>query len=124
MRLSEQSLKESADEIDMGTQYHLSRYAYLYEHTMVQDGLTISPIGFEDGESRVSLHHRLLVPDGFRPGSRRTWVEIPRGINRQPGGFQDLYATLLFSVRNERQQGAEPDWSRGGAGKSSPNCPM
>lgn len=43
------SLKESADELDLGTQYHLSRYSYLFENTLVSDGLTISPVGMEDG---------------------------------------------------------------------------
>lgn len=44
-----QSLKESVDELDLGTQYHLSRYAYLFESTLVTDGLTISPVNIEDG---------------------------------------------------------------------------
>lgn len=37
------SLKESLDEIDLGTQFHLSRYAYLFENLLVNDGLTVSP---------------------------------------------------------------------------------
>lgn len=37
------SLKESSDEVDNGTQYHLLRYAQLYEHMLVQDGITIAP---------------------------------------------------------------------------------
>jgi Rho GTPase-activating protein RGD1 len=44
-----QTLKESADEADLGTQYHLSRYAYLFEHVLVNDGLTVAPLGIEDG---------------------------------------------------------------------------
>jgi len=39
-----QSLKESLDEIDLGTQFHLGRYSYLFESLLVNDGLTISPI--------------------------------------------------------------------------------
>ncbi|KAK1922699.1 hypothetical protein DB88DRAFT_496005 [Papiliotrema laurentii] len=38
-------LKECADELDMGTQYHLSRYAFLYESTLVSDGTILNPIG-------------------------------------------------------------------------------
>ncbi|KDN46778.1 GTPase activating protein [Tilletiaria anomala UBC 951] len=37
------SLKESAEEIDNGTQYHLMRYAFLYESLILSDGMAISP---------------------------------------------------------------------------------
>ncbi|KAG8728063.1 hypothetical protein FRC12_022048 [Ceratobasidium sp. 428] len=43
------SLKECADEIDLGTQYHLARYAFLYESTVLSDGATLSPMSIEDG---------------------------------------------------------------------------
>ncbi|EPQ31318.1 uncharacterized protein PFL1_06843 [Pseudozyma flocculosa PF-1] len=39
------SLKESAEEIDNGTQYHLARYAFLFESTLLNDGMAISPVG-------------------------------------------------------------------------------
>ncbi|SPC63250.1 related to GTPase-activating protein beta-chimerin [Ustilago sp. UG-2017b] len=41
------TLKENADEIDNGTQYHLARYAFLYESTVLNDGMAISPVGSE-----------------------------------------------------------------------------
>ncbi|CAE6509538.1 unnamed protein product [Rhizoctonia solani] len=43
------SLKECADEIDLGTQYHLSRYAFLLESTVLSDGAILSPMTAEDG---------------------------------------------------------------------------
>ncbi|CAE6451744.1 unnamed protein product [Rhizoctonia solani] len=43
------SLKECADEIDLGTQYHLSRYAFLLESTILSDGAVLSPMSVEDG---------------------------------------------------------------------------
>ncbi|GAA5850966.1 hypothetical protein JCM3766R1_003960 [Sporobolomyces carnicolor] len=43
------TLKEGTDELDLGTQYHLSRYAYLFESLLVTDGLTVSPVSIEDG---------------------------------------------------------------------------
>ena len=46
-----QTLKENVDELDLGTQYHLSRYAYLLENVLVTEGLTIAPVAPEDGES-------------------------------------------------------------------------
>ncbi|KAK7687265.1 hypothetical protein QCA50_009770 [Cerrena zonata] len=37
------SLKECADEIDLGTQYHLTRYAFLYENAVLSDGSILVP---------------------------------------------------------------------------------
>ncbi|GBE88171.1 hypothetical protein SCP_1204010 [Sparassis crispa] len=37
------ALKECVDEIDLGTQYHLSRYAFLYENIVLSDGTTLAP---------------------------------------------------------------------------------
>ena len=45
-------MKEVADEVDLGTQYHLTRFAFLYESTVVNDGTTLNPMGAPDeGES-------------------------------------------------------------------------
>ena len=52
-----QLLKEVADEIDLGTQYHLTRFAFLYESTVVNDGTTLNPMGAPDeGESPNILY--------------------------------------------------------------------
>ncbi|TRM65399.1 Rho GTPase activation protein [Schizophyllum amplum] len=37
------TLKETNDEIDLGIQYHLTRYAFLFESTMLSDGTTLAP---------------------------------------------------------------------------------
>ncbi|PPQ63369.1 hypothetical protein CVT24_005634 [Panaeolus cyanescens] len=37
------ALKECADEIDLGTQYHLTRYAFLFESIVLSDGATLVP---------------------------------------------------------------------------------
>ncbi|KAJ3502834.1 hypothetical protein NLJ89_g8709 [Agrocybe chaxingu] len=42
------ALKECADEIDLGTQYHLTRYAFLFESIVLSDGTTLVPPA-EDG---------------------------------------------------------------------------
>jgi hypothetical protein len=47
--MSCQSLKECADEIDLGTQYHLTRYAFLFESIVLSDGSTLIP-SQEEGE--------------------------------------------------------------------------
>nr|XP_019001532.1 GTPase activating protein [Kwoniella mangroviensis CBS 8507]OCF64993.1 GTPase activating protein [Kwoniella mangroviensis CBS 8507] len=41
-------LKECADELDLGTQYHLTRYAFLYESTLVSEGTTLNPMSAAD----------------------------------------------------------------------------
>lgn len=45
------SLKESAEEIDNGLQYHLARYAFLFESALLGDGTTISPVSTMDGST-------------------------------------------------------------------------
>ncbi|KAG9288682.1 hypothetical protein G9A89_004301 [Geosiphon pyriformis] len=45
------ALKDTADECDAALQYHLARYSYLFENTMVSDALVISPVNSEDGPS-------------------------------------------------------------------------
>ena len=49
-----QSLKECADEIDLGTQYHLTRYAFLFESIVLSDGSTLIP-PHEEGKSKNGL---------------------------------------------------------------------
>jgi Rho GTPase-activating protein RGD1 len=44
------ALKECADEIDMGTVYHLNRYAFLYESVVLADGVALVP---EEGASII-----------------------------------------------------------------------
>ena len=41
--LGVQALKECVDEVDLGTQYHLSRYAFLCESIVLTDGTTLTP---------------------------------------------------------------------------------
>lgn len=38
-----QALKECSDEIDLGTQYHLTRYAFLFESIVLSDGTILVP---------------------------------------------------------------------------------
>jgi len=54
-----QALKECADEVDLGTQYHLTRYAFLYESIVLSDGqILIPPDG--DGTSCPNMHTQAL----------------------------------------------------------------
>jgi hypothetical protein len=44
-------MKECADELDMGCQYHMARYAYLFETTLLADGSAILPVAEEASKS-------------------------------------------------------------------------
>ena len=39
------ALKEALDEVDAGLQYHLMRYAFLYESIVLSDGVSVNPAG-------------------------------------------------------------------------------
>ncbi|KAM0749509.1 RhoGAP-domain-containing protein [Meredithblackwellia eburnea MCA 4105] len=60
------SLKESVDEVDLGTQYHLSRYAYLFESVLVTDGLTVSPVSPEDGPGVKAVIDDIDLREDFK----------------------------------------------------------
>ncbi|SGZ20426.1 BQ5605_C021g09275 [Microbotryum silenes-dioicae] len=61
-----QSLKESTDEVDLGVQYHLSRYAYIFESTLVTDGLTVSPINPDDGPGLRAMADLIDIREDFK----------------------------------------------------------
>jgi Rho GTPase-activating protein RGD1 len=42
-------LKELSDEIDTAMQFHLSKYAYLLESSLLSDAVSLVPKGPEDG---------------------------------------------------------------------------
>ncbi|THH17052.1 hypothetical protein EW146_g3687 [Bondarzewia mesenterica] len=83
------ALKECADEIDLGTQYHLTRYAFLFESIMLSDGSTLAPAGIEDGpglkatieaidnraDFKVYMQNYAYAHGGVQRGPRRTGPE-------------------------------------------------
>lgn len=54
------ALKECADEIDLGTQYHLSRYAFLSESVVMSEGTALCPPQNEEGEIPLNSIASLL----------------------------------------------------------------
>jgi len=57
------ALKECADEIDLGTQYHLTRYAFLFESIVLSDGSTLVP---PPDEGSFDAHFFLWIVVDFR----------------------------------------------------------
>lgn len=56
-------MKECADELDMGCQYHMARYAYLFETTLLADGSAILPVAEESGKWHMAVQiYNGLIP--------------------------------------------------------------
>ncbi|EEB90971.1 hypothetical protein MPER_10749, partial [Moniliophthora perniciosa FA553] len=68
------SLKECSDEIDLGTQYHLTRYAFLFESIVLSDGTTLVPPK-DEGSSAIYMHNYAYAHGG--PTSNRLRREGP-----------------------------------------------
>lgn len=99
-----QSLKECADEIDLGTQYHLSRYAFLYESTVLSDGATLSPLSIEDGAWRQTVYECLYCPG---PGIKLTMESIDnRGDFKS---YMQNYAVAHGAPKGPRRDGPVED---------------
>ncbi|KAA1468895.1 GTPase activating protein [Dentipellis sp. KUC8613] len=105
------ALKECADEIDLGTQYHLTRYAFLFESIVLADGSTLAPTPMDEGKSpglkatielidnrsdfKVYMQNYAYAHGGVVKGPRRTGPEhegflppLPHHVDRsQPGGY-------------------------------------
>ncbi|CAE7217022.1 unnamed protein product [Rhizoctonia solani] len=84
------SLKECADEIDLGTQYHLSRYAFLLESTVLSDGATLSPMSIEDG-----------------PGIKLTMESIDNRMDFK--SYMQNYAVAHGAPKGPRREGPAED---------------
>ena len=70
-------MKECADEIDLGTQYHLTRYAFLFESIVLSDGSTLAPTGIEDGTCLKDYFRELsLLTRNAGPGIKATIESI------------------------------------------------
>ncbi|KAJ7583131.1 Rho GTPase activation protein [Mycena floridula] len=57
------SLKECTDEVDLGTQYHLTRYAFLFESIVLSDGATLVPPKDDAGISTGGLKNAIEMID-------------------------------------------------------------
>ncbi|KAJ3789826.1 Rho GTPase activation protein [Lentinula aff. detonsa] len=66
------ALKECSDEIDLGTQYHLTRYAFLFESILLNDGSALVPPKDEGGHS-VGLKIAMEAIDNR--GDFRTYMQ-------------------------------------------------
>lgn len=86
------------DECDLGTQYHLARYAFLFESTLVADGLTLAPLHSDDGKFPV-LTVRGEELTGVGPGVK----QLVEGIDNREDfkAFMTQYA-LAWQMSGQR----------------------
>ncbi|KAF5353151.1 hypothetical protein D9758_008738 [Tetrapyrgos nigripes] len=66
------ALKECSDEIDLGTQYHLTRYAFLFESIVLSDGSTLVPPK-DDGSTALGLKTAIEMIDNR--GDFKTYMQ-------------------------------------------------
>ncbi|KAJ3887209.1 Rho GTPase activation protein [Lentinula edodes] len=84
------ALKECSDEIDLGTQYHLTRYAFLFESILLNDGSTLVPPKDEGGHS-AGLKTAMEAIDNR--GDFRTYMQ------------NYAYAHSVSPIRGPRREG-------------------
>ena len=100
-------MKECTDEIDKGLQYHLGRYAFLFESIILNDGTTLSPMGVEDGTcGPVAAKAATHACAG--PGLRPTFQGIDNRSDFRV--FMQNYAVAYTGPRGPRRDGP---WQEG-----------
>ncbi|WVQ93029.1 hypothetical protein IAU59_000092 [Kwoniella sp. CBS 9459] len=90
-------LKECADELDLGTQYHLTRYAFLYESTLVSDGTTLNPMSAADeGPGLKTIYEGIDNRSDFKSYMQNYAVArgTPRGPRRE-GPYEEGFLPPL-----------------------------
>lgn len=86
------TLKENVDELDLGTQYHLSRYAYLLENVLVTEGLTIAPVAPEDGPGLKAVIESIDSREDFKTYMQQyslNWQMSGQQRGPKREGFED-----------------------------------
>ncbi|KAJ2911869.1 hypothetical protein MD484_g8549, partial [Candolleomyces efflorescens] len=115
------ALKECADEIDLGTQYHLTRYAFLFESIVLSDGSTLVPT-----DEGVGLKATIETIDNR--GDFKTYMQnyvYARGGSAAPRRMKAHSEELMSSVNvfggpNYAAQNAAPNGIYGLQDKGRP----
>ncbi|KAJ7155437.1 Rho GTPase activation protein [Mycena crocata] len=110
------ALKECTDEMDLGTQYHLTRYAFLFESTVLSDGSTLVPPN-EDG---VGLKATLEMIDNR--GDFKAYMQnyayargpaTPRGPRREGPSDEGFLPPLPTHYSEKAHSSPSPNGSNG-----------
>lgn len=103
-------MKESLDEADYGTQYFLVRYAYLFEHTLVNDGLIVSPLNGEDGPGLKSIIDSIDIREDFKSfmdSYTITWNQSGQRAPRRDVSVEELVTSPKTSTHQSLHNNSE-----------------
>lgn len=98
-----QLLKECADELDLGTQYHLSRFAFLYESTLVGDGTILNPMGAPDDGTALLRFGKMYTHTNAGPGLRVIFETIDNRTDFK--SYMQNYAVARGTPKGPRREG-------------------
>ncbi|KZP01550.1 RhoGAP-domain-containing protein [Calocera viscosa TUFC12733] len=93
------SLKECSDEIDLGTQYHLSRYAHLYESTLLGDGSALAPVPNADSTGIKDIMENIDSRGDFKVYMQNYAIanSAPRGPRREGPPEEQYVRSFLLT---------------------------
>jgi len=94
----------------MGTQYHLSRFAFLYESTLVGEGTTLNPMGAPDeGPSLRGIFESIDNRTDFKSYMQNYVVArgTPRGPRRD-GPYEEGFVSRSFCILQQISSPASP----------------
>jgi hypothetical protein len=103
-----QALKECADEIDLGTQYHLTRYAFLYESIVLSDGQILIP---PDGDGKLLYFPQFNHSNAIQLGSglKMTIEGIDNRSDFKTYMQNYIYARGSVAPKGPRREGPPED---------------
>lgn len=101
-----QALKDCADELDLGTQYHLTRFAFLTESTTVSEGSLLSPVSSEDGQYSALWYMTVLTVLGG-PGLKAIFEAIDNRTDFK--NYMQNYAVARGAPKGPRRDGQYED---------------
>ncbi|KAJ7091339.1 Rho GTPase activation protein [Mycena belliarum] len=113
------ALKECTDEMDLGTQYHLTRYAFLFESTILNDGSTLVPPNDDGSPINLGLKATLEMIDNR--GDFKAYMQnyayargpaTPRGPRRE-GPSEEGFLPPLPTHHSDKAQAPSPNGTNG-----------
>ncbi|TXT09112.1 hypothetical protein VHUM_02586 [Vanrija humicola] len=89
-------LKDCADELDLGVQYHLTRYAFMYESAVVTEGTTLAPATSPDDVGLKTIFEGIDNRTDFKTFMQNYAVarNAPKGPRRE-GLYEEGYVPTL-----------------------------
>ncbi|KAJ7043580.1 Rho GTPase activation protein [Mycena alexandri] len=114
------ALKECTDEMDLGTQYHLTRYAFLFESTVLSDGSTLVPPSEEGSPLGHGLKATLEMIDNR--GDFKVYMQnyayargpvTPRGPRREGPSDEGFLPPLPTHYPEKVQPSPSPNGANG-----------